>query len=186
MSTNRIEELRARLATTRSARELAEAAVNDDDRAEIALREELAKEAAATREAGRVKRELDLARRLDAAADALGPGVILRELAIKDSDATFILKNPGADAYRAWEQAMTTASVKAKAKGGKVDDEAMTRNFAAAAVYDWNGITDFGPTTTNGHALHDFFKKNPGIATKVWAEAMELAGTAAEERKSGG
>src|SRR5690349_5567644 len=77
-------------------------ALTDADRAEIAQREELARKQEIRAREQEQARALDLARRLDAARDRLGDDVALRELPIKDSAHSFILKDPGGRAYNEW------------------------------------------------------------------------------------
>ena len=177
-------DVQARLLAAKAKKEAAEKAITDADRAEMAAREELAKIEAETREAEAQKRGLDLERRFDAAKETLG-ALPLRGLAIKDTTHTFVLRAPGAKAYNEWEKGIA-ASATASVTGAKVDRAAISRAFAVASVHDWNGITDFGPSATDGDKLIKFLTAYPAIASDIVNIGVELAKMAAEERKSGG
>jgi len=173
----RLEEARAR-------RKAAEGAITAEDKAEIAKREEMAREEAAAEAAEQEKRGLDLARRLEVAKDRIdGP---VRELAIKDSAHTFVIKDAGAAAYNTWERGVAKSVTADVTGNGKVDRAAVSRTYAVAAVEDWNGIIDFGPSATNGQDLITFLTSHPAIVSEIVNVAVELAKQAKEARKSSG
>lgn len=179
-----MKTLAERLEETRARRKAAESAITEADKAEIQMREEMAREEAAAREAEEQRRALALARRLDAARERMPEGTALRELAIKDSEHTFVIAYPGSAAYNTWEKGIAK-SVTAEISGGKpVDRASINRDFAVASVVDWNGITDFSGATTNGSDLIDLLKAHPPIATEIVNVAAELGKVAKEARKS--
>jgi hypothetical protein len=166
--TEQIEAAKARLAQATSA-------FSEDDRKEQALREELAKIAEQAEELERVKRELDLARRLDAASEALGSDCV-KAVSVRGFPDTFIMQR-NSKAYSTYAEKIASA-----ARGVKVDTVLAGRQYAAHCVYDWNGTTDLdGPS---GSQLVTFLAQNPGIVNPLVEVAGELAGLFAEERKS--
>ncbi len=174
-------DLKARRAAI--AARLTAATLSPADKAEQEDRAALAKEEAEAADAERVKRDLDLARRLDAARAAL-PGVPVDSLAIKDSPHSFIVQDPGGKAYTAWEKGIQPVAL-----GGNPDRAAVSRDYAVAAVYDHNGTTDWNAetakdTSTAGADLIALLRASPGIATNIVNVATRLAGLASEERKS--
>lgn len=172
----RLVEIRAR----REAIKLTDAEI-----AKNAKREEVAREEAILKEEEETRRAMELADRLDVANDRLG-GVAIRELMIKDSEHTFIVKDPGAKAYNDWERGIAKSVTVDMGGNGKIDRPSISRTFAVAAVVDWNGIADFSEQTTHGHELIEFFKAHPSIVSEILNVAVELGKQAKEARKSGG
>lgn len=177
---DRLDQLRAKLAQAEAARAVASDLLSEDDRAEITLRERIAKADAERLEAERTKRDLDLGRREDAAREAHGATARLSAIAIEGYADTFILLH-SPRAFAAWE-----AGIQAAASNRKIDKAEVAREYAVAVVVDWNGITDFGLTSLHAHALKEFLKGQPGIVTAIVNEAVRLSGLFAEARKSGG
>jgi hypothetical protein len=162
------------------------AAFTETDRVEQEKRDKLAKIEAETRAAAVLKRDLDIARRLDAARDELGDDVRICDVIIEGTEHTFIVKDPGAKAYIQWEKDIKRSAM----KGGGVDGATVTRALALVAVHDHNGITDWKGLNedgeTNGSVLIELLKRSPGIATILCNEATTLAGLSREDRKSAG
>ena len=175
-----------RIAAAEKKKAAAEASFTEADRVEQAKRERLAKLEAEARAAAVQKRDLDLARRMDAAREALGDDVRICDVIIEGTDHTFVVKDPGAKAYIEWEKSIKKSGL----KGSGVNGADVTRTLALVAVHDWNGITDWKALNedgeTNGSALIELLKKSPGIATILCNEATTLAGLSREDRKSAG
>ena len=167
-----------RIAAAKARKDAAENAITEADKQEIADRGELARLDAETKAAERLRRDLDLDRRLDVAREKLGSSIKLGTLAFDDYPDTFIVQHH-AKAHAKWEK-----DVGDSASNKKIDVAEVQRSYAVTAVYDWNGTTDFGPSTVNGHALIQHFKATPGMVTPIVNLASKLAGRFAEERKS--
>jgi hypothetical protein len=179
-----------RIEAAKKKKSSAEAAFTDADRAEQAKRDVLAKLEAETRIASIAKRDLDIARRLDAAREDLDDDVRICDVIIEGTDHTFIVKDPGAKAYNTWEKDIK----RSQQKGSGVDSVQTTRALALVSVHDWNGISGdeawkalaADGEGTNGSKLVELLKKSPGIATILCNEATTLAGLSREDRKSAG
>lgn len=180
--------LQDRIEAARRAAEQAEAKLSPKDVEEEMVRAERTQYEKRAADALRRHLELDLARRADVARDALGEDAKLRSLIVDDlkSPHTFIIKDAGAAAFKAWQQGISDATIGKLAKGtrDKVDRDAVSLDYAVRAVHDWNGITDFSPTTTHGHELIEWLKAHPAVVANIVAAAHVLAGYSAEERKS--
>ncbi len=176
--------LQEKLEDARRDRREAEAKLTDSHHAEIALRDELAAEEKAAREAREKFQALELEQRLDAAKEVIG-GVGVRALQIVGTNHNFILKNPGGAAYNIWMGGLS-AKATADINGGKGPDRAAThRAFAAHAVHDWNGATGFDSTSSGaGRELNAFLTDNPAIVSEIVTVAAELAKEAAAARKA--
>lgn len=176
----RLEQLRARLQQAEAALDASRSAVTDEEREERELRERLARIEEEQRNEERARRALDLDRRYEEAQHAY-PQAKLAKLMVKNYPDTFIVKHD-AKAFVRWQQ---EARARVTPHGKKAPPaEESTVNYAMAAVIDWNGITDWSPTNSNGQELRTYLKANPGVATTVENAAYELAGSAAEESKS--
>lgn len=116
----------------------AKAALTKDDLDEIAGRAEVDKIRDERKVEERKASELNLARRLDA-AEARDPGASLATVAIDGWADTFIVEHNG-QAHARWEKAISAASTN---KHAKVDAEKVARDYCAATIVDWNGLTDF-------------------------------------------
>lgn len=171
-------DMAARIAAAKAAKADAEAKISDDDKAEIEAREELATIDAERVAIEKQRRELDLARRFDAAREQLGEDALIESVAIEGREDTFIVQCD-AKAHSKWEKELAEA-----ATNKKLDKTEVSRNYAVAVVIDWNGITDFGPTSLNGRALIEHLKKNPGMVSPLVNAGARLAGFFAEARKS--
>jgi hypothetical protein len=178
-------DLTERLAAAKARLAAAKAALTEKDREDLTRREELAKLEAEAESEELSRRQLDLARRLDAARDKLGPNAALKTVAVKGYNDTFIVQRNG-KAHAAWTEAMSRAqSQEALQPNKKIDRGAINRNYAVAVVYDWNGCTDFDALgSTSGNDLIRFLTDNPGIVTPLTDAAVELVGALADERKS--
>jgi hypothetical protein len=171
---SKIEE---KLLQAQARRDAARAAITDDDRAEIELRDKIAQiETEAKAEEIR-KRDLDLDRRMDAARETLGDKAGLDSIAIEGFPDTFIvLRN--SKAHSKWAEEIAKV-----AQSGKGDRAAVNRAYAVAAVYDWNGeIGGENPEFTV--KLAKYLTENPGIVTPITNALANLAGVFASERKS--
>jgi hypothetical protein len=169
----------ARIASAKADLETAKAAISEEDRAEIEARDELSKTLEARQAEERTKRDLELSRRLDAAKEILGENTPLITVSPKGYTDTFIVRRDG-QAHAKWKKA-----IQEKSSGNKkIDSEEEERKYAASAIYDWNGITDFGITSTRGYELLKFLEKNAGVVTPIVDAAAELNGVFAEKRKS--
>jgi hypothetical protein len=174
---------KSRLDAARAAKEKAEASITAEDRAEQEARAEEAKLLAEAKAAEHAKRDLDLARRMDLAREKLGPKAKIRDLAIKDSPHTFVLAHQGAvgaRAYVEWEKGIAASA----SPNSKVDRSEVNRKYALVAIYDWNGVTEFGGDSGKGHELVELLKNEPGIVSLIVNAGTDLAGLASEERKS--
>jgi hypothetical protein len=176
----RLASLRARVNQAEAALDASRSAVSDEEREERELRERLARLEDEQRNEDRARRALDLDRRFEE-AQAAYPQARLAKLMVKNYPDTFIVKHDG-KAFLRWQQE-ARARVTPHGKKGPPAEES-TVNYAMAAVIDWNGITDWSPTNTNGHDLRQYLKANPGVATAVENAAYELAGSAADDSKS--
>src|SRR4051812_31063192 len=130
-------DLTAKLVAAQARKAKAEASISDDDRAEIAARDELARLDGESREAERTARDLDLSRRLDAARELLGDGVALIAVSPKEFDDTFIVRRDG-KAHAKWNKALAEIA----SGNRKIDQAEEARKYAVACVFDWNGIID--------------------------------------------
>ena len=168
---------KARLAAKRAELEDAKASISDEERAEIEGRAEEEALDEQIRTAKREKRDLSLARRVEAMREHLGPDSHLDELTLEDRDDTFVVAHDG-KAHASFIRKLNSPS------GKKVDAVATYIDYAMAVVVDWNGVTDFEPTSLNGPALRRFLERNPGIASSITNIGSRLAGAHAEARKS--
>lgn len=167
---------KARLAAKRAELEEVKASISAEEREEIDGRAEEEELEEKIRDALREKRELSLDRRVEAMKEALGPDSHIEGLAIQDRDDTFVVAHDG--------KAHATFVRRLNSNGKKIDPVAIYLDYAIAVIADWNGITDFDATSTNGPALRRFLERNPGIATSVTNVGTRLAGAHAEARKS--
>lgn len=173
----RLQALRAKLAVAKSARDAAAGALTDEDKAEIELRKEVAQADAEREAAEQAKRDVDLDRRTDAAREE-NPGAQIAAISIDGYPDTFVLMH-SAKAFAKWE-----ADITAAIHNKKLDKTEISRTYAVASVIDWNGITDFGPTSLNGYTLKEYLKKNSGMVSSITNAAAKLAGAFSEARKS--
>ncbi len=171
-------DLKARLAEEKALLEKAKAALTEDDRAEIALREEIALVQMQREQEELAKLEIDLERRLDVARQSLGDSLKVAGVIARGYSDSFVVMRNG-KAHATWTQSM------AKAQQNKnADRDDINRKYAMAVVYDWNGIIDFDSNAVSTHKLRAYLTENPGLITPITNAAAELAGVFAEERKS--
>jgi hypothetical protein len=176
-----------KLAKAKAEREAAEKILTAADIEEIEGRESIKREEDAKRAAEEKARALGLARRVDAAEAKHGKA---RGVAPDGCSHTFVVIDPGTDAYKTWENGLndnTVAKVVKKDSGTAASDRAMDRvrtEFAVACVADWNGMTDFSGATENGNDMIKFLSAHPAIRAEVIAAGIDMAKAAAEERKS--
>jgi hypothetical protein len=174
---SRLDQLRQKLAAAEVARDVATAALTEDEKGEIELRRELARVEDERREAELDKRTIDLDRRVDAAREA-HPDAKITSLLIDDYDDTFVLMHSD-KAYQAYEKFLVKSFT-----DKKVDMTIRRREFAVASVIDWNGTTDFSLSSTAGGELMEHLKRNSGLVSSIAFAAGSLAGANAEARKS--
>ena len=176
-----MSDLKAKLEQLRAEREAAEKSISVDDQAEIDLRAEIEKEQSLRDSAKTKARDLDLARRLDAAQDALGD-VKCDSLAIQGFDDTFIVFRSGS-AHKRWAAAQQAAASQ-EARGKQANRERINIQYAIDCIHDWNGITDFSAQsgTENANKLRMFLETNPGVVAPITDLAGTLNGAFAEER----
>lgn len=180
--------LNERLAAERGALDAAKARITSEDEAEIRVREEIERVRTERLEVEARERDLDLARRLDAARERHGAKAQIATLAIDGHPDTYVLVHSG-KAFDTW-----TRSLRAKADGKKVNPEEASHAYAMAVIDDWNGITEWtsmvpggegkGPTTATD-ALSKHLQANRAQVNPIVNEAAKLAGFLAEARKSG-
>lgn len=171
---------KARLDAARAAKAAAEASITDEDKAEALARAEEEALLEAAKKVAAEKLELDLARREDAARDALGPGTPIRRLVLEELGHSFILRAPTAKAHSAWEKQIAES-----ASNSKIDRAEVTRNYALACVYDFDGATNIhGIASEKGAELLGLVKAYPAIATSIANVAAELGGLVLASRKS--
>ena len=171
-------DLNAKLAAAKLAADAAESKLTDEDRAEQELRDNIAKARDRELAADTLRRDLSLARREEAANEAL-PTTKLAPLAIDGGTDTFIIMHD-AQAFRTWEHGQELAS---KKKANRAD---VSRAYAVASIYDWNGLTDFDVNPESTNKLTKHLRDNPAQVTPIVNTAGRLAGIFAEERKSSG
>ncbi len=185
IDTPALRRLRERLAAVTAAKDDAKAALTNEDRAEIALRAQIAEQDDERRAEQNAKRDVDIARRLDALTESLGAGVKLRPVVLKEyPDQSFIVRHVGA-AYARFEK-----EIQAQATGKKIEIADSRRLYVAVCVVDWNGVTDFSAVSPDGNGENEgqrliaFLKAHQGAVTLLANECSELAGLAKEDRKS--
>src|SRR6266571_3834875 len=88
-------DLTAKREAAKAALDAAKAALTDDDKSEIAVREEIASLEEERQTVEQTKRDVDLARRLDAAQESLGESAKMRSVSPKEFDDTFIVVRNG-------------------------------------------------------------------------------------------
>jgi len=171
---------KARLEAAKAAKAAAEAAFTEDDKAEAAARAEEETILAAARKLAAEKLEIELARREDAAREALGPRIPVRRLVLEDLGHSMIVRAPSAKAHQTWEKQIAES-----ASNNKIDRGEVTRNYALACVYDLDGETDLhGLASKKGAELLSFLKEYPAVATSIANLAAELGGLVLASRKS--
>jgi hypothetical protein len=172
-----IIDWKARIAASEKARKDAEESLTPADKDEISFRETEAKNKAAAQDILDAKRDMDVARRLEAAIERRGVNDV-RSVIIKGSTHSFIVKaNPGA--HSKWEEKIAEAATNKKLRKQEINAE-----YAVQSVEDWNGVTGFDKDGSLGYDLIKFFEKNGGMVTPVLNAAALLNGFFAEEAKS--
>jgi hypothetical protein len=173
-------DIQARIAAAEKARDDAKAALSKEDLEEIAGRERLAVIDAERIQAEQEARELSLSRREDNARAKLGD-VPMRAIQLKDLPDSFIIVDPGAHAYRSFQ-----GRINALVRANKDTLDAHI-DYAALAIHDWNGLTDWNAVDESGKAagarLRAMLKAHPAVASMLGHQAGELAGLAIDERK---
>jgi hypothetical protein len=174
--TKQIEEAKARKAKALTA-------LTEEDWIEKAQRDELAQIDREAKTAEETKRELDLARRLDAAHEAL-PDKKLKSVAPVEFPDTFVICYSG-KAHSDYQNEQTR-QMRREQNGQKANYELARRTYALAVVIDWNGRADYGelgdPDMTR--QLGKYLDENPGLLTPITEAAATLAGIISEEKKS--
>jgi hypothetical protein len=171
--------IKARIEAAKAARLAQEAKLSTADREEIADREELAREEAAKLAAEEEARDLDLARRMDAAREKHGDAAKLAPVSIQGYADTFIVKLNGV-AYKKWDKSINDSS------NGKIDPQEERRKLIAASMEDWNGETDFGTTSLNGSKLLAYLDSHQGLVAPLIQEICILNGVVKKDRAKSG
>lgn len=180
---SRLEALKARIEAEQAAAAAAKSALSPEDIEELELRKRLQAAEEERERAEQDKRDLDLARREEAARETNGPDAKITSIAIKNYPDSFVIMHDQA-AYKAWRELINKSLT-----NKKIDKPAAARDYAVAVVIDWNGKTDFmaddaDGKNTVGHNLYEYLKKNDGIVDAITNAAAELAGVFREDRKS--
>ena len=172
-----VSKLEARIQARKAELDKAKAVLSDSDRTEIEQREQLALIDAEVEEEKRKARDLDLARRLDAARERLGETSKVRAIAIEGFEDTFVIVYDP-KAHGKWTEDVSKAATKNESRAKA------NRDYAVAVVCDWNGHvrSDDDPEFTT--KLAKYLTENPGLVTPINNVAGELAGLYASERKS--
>jgi hypothetical protein len=170
----------------------AAAALSKDDAAEMQGREEAERAEEEAREAEATKIKLSMDRRVEALSEGGKP---YKGVQVKSAGMAFIVSDPGAAAYNAWEKGVSASVIASVTGDTKTDRPTVSRTLALASVEAWcTGIdskgepvwvADFSSATENGARLGEFFKSNPAIVQDVVNAAVEVAKEAAAARKSG-
>lgn len=166
-----------RIAAKRTALAKAKASLSESDLLEIEQRAKLAQIDEEIAEEERKARDLDLARRLDAARISLGDNAGIRAVAIEGFPDTFLVTR-NSKAHGQWLDNLTKASAKNESRNKA------NRIYACAVVYDWNGQIGGDGDSEFTAKLNRYLEENPGIVTPINNAAAELAGVFATERKS--
>ena len=176
----RIVTLKSRIEAAKKALVDAGKLLSDVDREEVNDREELERLESSKLEREAEARDLDLARRLDAAREKHGEAAKLTPVSIQGYTDTFIVKL-NAVAYKKWDKTINDA-----AGNAKIDPQEERRKLVAASMADWNGETDFSPTSMSGPKLLAFLESRQGIVAPLIQEICVLNGVVKETRKSKG
>lgn len=171
----------------------AAASLSAEDIAEVQGREDAERAEEEAREAEAAKVKLGMDRRVEALRDSTGKPY--RGVQVKSAGMAFIVSDPGATAYNAWEKGVSASVIASVTGDTKTDRPTISRTLALAAVEQWctgidgkgepTWIADFSGATENGAKLGEFFKANPAIVQDVVNAAVEVAKEAATARKSG-
>jgi len=170
--------IQQQVAETRKRLAELQAKLSDEDRAEIAARDELAKAEQELQDERERQMILDLDRRMEKAKESLGPDAMIRAVAIKNYPDTFIVQK-SVKAHKKFNQATRDRQ---EGKGGRAAD--LDLAYAVAVVYDWNGIVADELDSEFGVKLQKYLTDNPGLITPITNAAIELMGVFAAERKS--
>lgn len=171
-------DLTERLQEAKARKQLAEEAITEGDRIEIAQRQELANIEEEARKVELKRRQLDLDRRVDAARQALGPEIPVRGILMDEYPDSFVVMADGV-AHAKWSNAI--AMFNAVGKGDRLE---IGREYARAVVYDWNGEVFGDDATELTHKLDRRLTEKPGFVSPITNAAADLAGVFAEARKS--
>lgn len=171
-------DLTSRKAAAAARLEQAKSALSDGDLSEIAERAEIDKLEDEAKAEESKRRELELARRLDSAREALGPDAGLEAVAIIGFPDTFIVRRDG-KAHAKWHAAM----IKSHRPDSKIEPLTVSLTYAVAVVHDWNGNVRDDNDAEFTHKLTQYLTANPGIVTPITDVAGRLAGVFAEEFK---
>lgn len=171
-----LEKLAARQKAAEEAAAARKAKRTPEDAAELAAREAAEAAEAAEREERMRDRELELARRLDAALEK-NPSKPLRVIDLEETA-------PGAGSYvvRPASEAAIKIFHKRTAEPN-VDRAKLYRDIAADAVVDFNGAAE---DVIDAATMHDTWRAFAMVPVTLGNAALELGGFVAETRKSGG
>lgn len=175
--------LKAQIEEAKARRDKALGAISEDDKAEIADREQLAKFRAEEHDALETAKRLDLDRREEAARAIWGQHV--EGVMPEHREDTFIVRDPGPAAYTAYMAKLT------KLVGKDKDMLQLHLEYAAASVVDFNGMTDMNAMAPDGknavgYLLGKYLSENKPVAVLLAGVAQKLGGGSAADRKSSG
>ena len=184
---SRKDALAARVKAAQAKASAAATSLSQDDRDEIAAREEEAKALDAVRVAAREARLLALARAADDARDRYKQNLI-DTLDVEDSAegaGSYVLRNPPHADLTEWQARI------AETQDAKQRDR-LARNFAMACVITWIEVIDgrivehvLDDEKSAPAALHNLWTGRAGGApTSITNLATDLAGFVAAKRKS--
>lgn len=179
-------DIKARMEALRRERQEIEARLTVQA-ADIAEREELAREEEATEAARLKERALTIELAVEAVQERLGEDARVTDVAIDGRPDWYVIAH-NERAFQTWQRAVNSTK--------KVDRQDTARTYAMAVVEVWNGLAvgepsapliDYGGTkTTPGDALRRHLQANAAQVTPLVNEAGRLAGLYAIDRKSGG
>lgn len=178
-------DLRAELEKERTALAAEKSAMSAEDEQAMADLAELERIREERERLAEGRRKLALEGRMAAARERLGEKVRFESLDLGED--SFLVAHDER-AYKAWERGLRTA------KGA--DRDAIERNYASAAIVDWNGravtpetaseiVTVGGVKNTLGHLLAEHLKGHQAHVTSIVNAAARLGGLAITDRKSG-
>jgi hypothetical protein len=158
----------------------AAAALTEEEQAEVDVRATVAAAEAAAEAAEKIKRDLDLDRRLETAR-AARPGDTFKAVAIKGCPDTFIVRRVSS-AFAAW-QAETGAAKELDTPAARTTAATAARlRLAVASVWDWNGNADQSAEATG--KLLKYLSADSGPVIPITDAAIEMAHVIAEAAKS--
>jgi hypothetical protein len=171
-------DLSERIAEAKRRKQVADEAITEADRLEIAQRQQLAEIEGEAKLVELKRRQLDLDRRVDIARSNLGPEIPVRGILMEDYNDSFVVIADGA-AHAKWSNSI--AMFNATGKGDRLE---IGREYARSVVYDWDGQIFDDQSSELTHKLEVRLTEKPGFVSPITNAAADLAGVFAEARKS--